>query len=72
MPHFHETVLGRRFFEGQLPQFLNHLETIATELKRANDLKESHNDVNTELKRLVNEIAEVEPKLAQILDEYLK
>lgn len=40
MPQLHETILGRRFFEGQLPQFLKHLETIATELKRSNDLKE--------------------------------
>lgn len=40
MPQFHETLYGKRFLKGQLPQLLKHLETIATELKRSNDLKE--------------------------------
>lgn len=37
---FFETILGKRFYEGQVPKMIKALEDIATELKRANDLKE--------------------------------
>ena len=36
---FHETVMGGRFFSGQLPTLINHLGNIARELKRSNDAK---------------------------------
>ena len=37
---FHETVMGQRFFQGQLPKLIKALEKIGAELERANDLKE--------------------------------
>lgn len=40
MPQLHETLYGKRLLEGQIPKMLQHLENIAYELKRANDLKE--------------------------------
>lgn len=38
--NFHETVMGRRFFEGQLPALIKAIEANTAEMKRANDLKE--------------------------------
>lgn len=67
MPKFHETGYGKRFLEGQLPQLIKQLEIIGNELKRANDLKE-----NKDLKKIADEIAEFEPNLARVIDEYLK
>lgn len=32
MPELHETVLGRRFFEGDVPTIRRHLEAIALAL----------------------------------------
>lgn len=40
MPKFFQTVMGKRFFEGHIPKIVDHLNAIAFELKRANDLKE--------------------------------
>lgn len=40
MIQFHETIMGKRFFEGTVPSVLHALQEIAKELKRANDLKE--------------------------------
>lgn len=37
---FFQTILGRRFYEGDVPRITKSLEKIATELKRQNDLKE--------------------------------
>lgn len=37
---FSQTVIGRRFFEGQLPRLIQALEKVGDELERANDLKE--------------------------------
>lgn len=67
MPQFHETRYGRNYYESQLPQLLNSLNTIAYELKRSNDTKQGEY-----LKRIADEIAEYEPNLALILDEYMK
>lgn len=39
-PRFDETVRGRKFFDGQLPQLIKAIEANTAELKRANDLKE--------------------------------
>lgn len=38
--NFHETILGRRFFEGQFPALIKAIEANTAEMKRANDLKE--------------------------------
>ena len=38
--NFHETVMGRRFFEGQLPKLIKAIEDNTAEMKRANNLKE--------------------------------
>ena len=40
MQEFFNTVMGRRFYEGYVPQIANALLDIAKELKRANDLEE--------------------------------
>ena len=40
MIQFHETVMGRRFFEATMPELLKAVKDLAKELKRANDLKE--------------------------------
>ncbi|MDQ0220149.1 hypothetical protein ELQ35_22165 [Peribacillus cavernae] len=47
--------------------FLDALNTIAFELKRSNDITEGKH-----LKRIADEIAEYEPKLAMILDVLVK
>lgn len=41
MPELHETMRGRRVFDVLLPRAVEALESIAKELKRANDLKEN-------------------------------
>lgn len=37
---FHETILGKRFFEQQLPNLIRKLDRIAEALEKANELKE--------------------------------
>ncbi len=37
---FHETGLGRRFFESQLPKLIKELGRIADALEKQNELKE--------------------------------
>lgn len=37
----HETLIGQRFFQAQLPQLIKAIEANTAELKRANDLKEA-------------------------------
>lgn len=39
-PEFFQTIMGKRFYEANIPRIIKALENIATELKRANDLKE--------------------------------
>lgn len=39
-PQFHQTRMGQMFYEYHVPQIAEHLASIASELKRANDLKE--------------------------------
>ena len=39
-PEFFQTIMGKRFYEGTVPNIARSLECIAEELKRANDLKE--------------------------------
>lgn len=36
----HETSLGRRFFESQLPKLIKELGRIADALEKANEIKE--------------------------------
>ncbi|MCM3479298.1 hypothetical protein [Caldibacillus thermoamylovorans] len=67
MPQFYETGNGKRFLEGQLPQLLNALDTIAHELRRQNDITEGKH-----IKRIADEIAVYEPNFARLLDEYMK
>ena len=40
MIDFHSTVMGSRFFNGQLPQLIKALQSIHEELKRTNDRME--------------------------------
>ena len=41
---FFQTVMGKKFFEGHIPKLIRALESIAKELKRANDLKEVNDE----------------------------
>ena len=36
---FHETVFGKRFFDGQLPNLIKQLARIADALEESNELK---------------------------------
>lgn len=46
MPELHETMIGRRFFENQLPKLINALERIADALEKSNELKEKEKSDN--------------------------
>lgn len=37
---FHETIMGKKFYEGTLPRLIKAIEENTKEMKRANDLKE--------------------------------
>lgn len=39
-PQFHQTLRGRKFYEGDFPKFVSSLDALVEETKRANDLKE--------------------------------
>jgi hypothetical protein len=39
-PKFFQTIMGRSFFDGQLPRLIKALEKIACELERFNNLQE--------------------------------
>ena len=43
-PQFFQTGMGKTFFEGTMPRIARSLATIATELKRQNDLTEGERD----------------------------
>ena len=65
MIQFHETINGRRFYERYVPQITNALNTIAHELKRANDINEGKH-----LKWIADDVADVEPAMARLLRYY--
>lgn len=44
MPQFHETYLGKRFFDSQLPMLIKEFSRIANALEKANELKEKENN----------------------------
>lgn len=37
---FHETIMGKKFYEGTLPRLIKAIEENTKEMKRSNDLKE--------------------------------
>jgi hypothetical protein len=39
-PDFFQTMMGRKFYEGDFPKLVKAMEKIGNELERANDLKE--------------------------------
>ena len=39
-PQFHQTLQGRKFYEGDFPKFVSGLAALVEETKRSNDLKE--------------------------------
>lgn len=41
MNNFFQTLMGRKFYEGDVPRITKALEKIAEELERANNMKES-------------------------------
>jgi hypothetical protein len=40
MTEFFATMMGRKFYEGDVPRLVRALEKIAAEMKRANDIAE--------------------------------
>jgi hypothetical protein len=52
MTEFFQTMMGQKFYQGDIPRIADALEKIAKELKRQNDLKEKE----------VSDKGEVEPK----------
>lgn len=44
-PEFFQTRMGQKFYEHDVPKITKTLESIAAELKRANDLKEQELNV---------------------------
>ena len=40
-PKFFQTMMGRSFFEGQVPRLIKAIEKLACELQRYNDAQES-------------------------------
>jgi len=41
---FFQTVMGRRFYEHDVPRMADAMESIAKELKRSNDLKDKERE----------------------------
>jgi len=56
-PQFFQTVMGRAFYEGTVPRIAKSLASIATELKRQNDLKEQELGLTekTDVKKIADE-----------------
>jgi hypothetical protein len=44
-PEFFQTIMGRKFYEADVPRIAKALENIAVELKRSNDLKEKEKEL---------------------------
>lgn len=44
MPAFHETVMGKRFFESQLPKVIKALERIADALEKQIEIKKEEKE----------------------------
>lgn len=40
MPEFFQTLMGRKFYEADVPRIIRTLEKIAAELERANNIAE--------------------------------
>ena len=40
MPEFFQTMMGRKFYEKDIVDVVEHLKKIANEMERANELKE--------------------------------
>lgn len=43
-PKFFQTIMGRGFFENQLPELIRQLQCIAYELRRYNDAQEEQSN----------------------------
>ena len=56
MPNFFQTMMGKTFFEGQLPKAINALVAISEELKRIADALEKQNETAQDVDEAVNEI----------------
>lgn len=65
--YYSETEYDHRFLEGYLPIIIKQLEVFTQELKRSNDLKETKI-----LKRIANEIAPQDYRIAQVLDVFVQ
>lgn len=67
MPEFHQTILGRMYYEAHVPNMIKQLESIAHELKRQNDFNEDCVKYKT-LQEVADEVGKYEPRLAMIID----
>ena len=57
MTDFFQTMMGRKFYEADVPRVARALEDIAKELRRANDLKEQELGLTekTDVKKIADE-----------------
>jgi len=58
MPNFFQTMMGKTFFEGQLPKAINALVAISSELKRIADALEEQNSLDKSIVQIEKEVAE--------------
>ena len=56
MIQFHETQMGRKFYERDIPEIAKALREISKELARANDLKEAELKLKAESQKEVERI----------------
>lgn len=50
MPQFHETGMGKRFFDAQLPNLIRQIARVADALEEANRLKQPDAQENIKIK----------------------
>ncbi|UCZ55020.1 hypothetical protein LGQ02_09975 [Bacillus shivajii] len=86
MPELHETRRGRDSYDQDFPQILKNVGTIAKALESINNLNDQNYDDlvsqiieiakekyhQEQLKKIADEMAEYDYKVAQILDMYKK
>lgn len=64
---FFQSRMGQQFYTKDVPRIANALDTLAHELKRSNDINEGKH-----LKRIADELVNVEPAMARLIMEYIK
>ncbi|MGI6155652.1 MAG: hypothetical protein ACOYEB_06865 [Enterococcus lemanii] len=76
MPQFHETMYGKKFFDGQLPMLIHALKSISGSLENISELLgeqvdevKSEVDFDTNAANLIQEYRRKYPMLSEVPDE---